>query len=34
MREDKTLTRLLRLESTGEPLTTYRRCLRRRGLRR
>jgi len=34
MREDRMLTRLLRLESIGEPLTTYRRCLRRRGLRR
>jgi hypothetical protein len=34
MREDKAPARLLKLESTGEPLTTYRRCLRRRGLRR
>jgi hypothetical protein len=29
MREDKALTRLLRLEVTGQPLTAYRRCLRR-----
>ena len=34
MREDRMLTRLLRLESTGEALTTYRRYLSRRGPRR